>query len=65
LSSVEWTLAIVAAVLVGFSKTGVAGLGIVSIPLMAMVFPARESTGVLLPMLCIGLEFGSFQSRIV
>jgi uncharacterized membrane protein YfcA len=50
----SWALAVTAAVLVGFSKTGVAGLGIVAIPLMAMVFPARESTGVLLPMLIVG-----------
>lgn len=38
----------------GFSKTGVPGLGILIVPLMAMVFPARRSVGVLLPMLITG-----------
>ena len=40
-----------AAILVGFSKTGVPGLGMLIVPLMAGVFGAKESTGILLPML--------------
>ena len=40
-----------AAVLVGFSKTGVPGLGILIVPLMAGVLGARAANGVLLPML--------------
>jgi len=46
--------AILAALLVGFSKTGIAGLGILIIPLMAGIFPAKASVGVLLPMLIFG-----------
>lgn len=49
-----WQLAALAfcALLVGFSKTGVQGAVVVSIPVMAIAFGARESTGVILPMLC-------------
>jgi len=37
--------------LTGLAKTSVGGLGIIIVPLMAMVFPGKESVGVLLPML--------------
>lgn len=39
------------ALFTGMTKTGVNGLGLVIVPLMALAFGARESTGVLLPML--------------
>jgi len=54
LSTAQWLLAVLCALVVGFSKTGVAGIGIISILLMAEVFPARESTGVVLIMLIVG-----------
>ena len=44
----------IAAFLTGFSKTGVVGLGVLIVPLMASVFPAKASTGALLPMLIFG-----------
>ncbi len=47
-------IAVAAAALVGFSKTGVPGLGILIVPLMAMIFPAKLSVGALLPMLLMG-----------
>jgi uncharacterized membrane protein YfcA len=47
-------LGALAALLVGFSKTGVPGLGILIVPLMAIVFPAKLSVGALLPMLIVG-----------
>ncbi len=43
-----------AALLVGFSKTAVSGANTVSLALFAAVLPARESTGVLLPILIFG-----------
>jgi uncharacterized protein len=43
-----------AAVLVGFSKTAVSGANTVSLAIFAAVLPARESTGVLLPVLIVG-----------
>ncbi|KIF72949.1 membrane protein [Streptomyces sp. 150FB] len=44
----------VAATLVGFSKTAVSGANTVSLAVFAAVLPARESTGVLLPVLIVG-----------
>ncbi|MYV55339.1 sulfite exporter TauE/SafE family protein [Streptomyces sp. SID3212] len=43
-----------AATLVGFSKTAVSGANTVSLAVFATVLPARESTGVLLPVLIVG-----------
>ena len=40
------------AVLIGMSKTGIQGINTISIPLLALAFGAKESTGVILPMLC-------------
>jgi uncharacterized membrane protein YfcA len=37
---------------IGVSKTGINGISAVMIPLLALVFGARESTGVVLPMFC-------------
>lgn len=50
----EIIIGAVAAVLVGISKSGLPGLGILVVPIMAIVLPARESVGALLPMLIAG-----------
>ena len=52
-STVEWAIVILCALLIGFSKTGIPGTGILMVPLMAMVMPAKESTGFVLPMLAM------------
>jgi uncharacterized membrane protein YfcA len=49
-----WALLVVAAVLVGFAKTAVGGVAAISVAVFAAVLPARESTGVLLPLLLVG-----------
>lgn len=54
----QWVLVIVCAIMIGAAKTGVVGGGILVIPLMASVFPAKSSTGVLLPLLCMGDVLG-------
>lgn len=41
------------ALCIGMSKTGVQGIMLLIVPYMAMVFGAKESTGVILPMLCM------------
>ncbi len=43
--------------MVGVSKAGIPGLGTLFVPLFALVLPARESTGALLPLLIIGDVF--------
>ncbi|AJC58266.1 putative integral membrane protein [Streptomyces sp. 769] len=45
---------VLAALLVGVSKTAVGGVATLSVALFAAVLPARESTGVLLPLLLVG-----------
>lgn len=47
----QWVLAGVGAVLVGLAKTGIAGLGVLSVAIFATVLPARESVGILLVIL--------------
>jgi uncharacterized membrane protein YfcA len=54
LSATDWTLLIVAAVMVGFAKTAVNGVGALAVVLFAVVLPARLSTGALLPLLIAG-----------
>lgn len=51
-----WEFAALAAasILVGFSKSAVSGANTVSLAIFAAVLPARESTGVLLPLLIVG-----------
>lgn len=51
LSPTGWALAALAALAAGLAKTGVPGLGIVAVPLMALVLPTKQATGALLPVL--------------
>lgn len=44
----QWLLVALGALLVGVSKTGIAGLGILAVAIFASTIPARESVGVLL-----------------
>jgi len=48
----SWVVLFMMAVFVGMSKTGVQGLTILTIPLLAMTFGAKPSTGLMLPILC-------------
>ena len=58
LTTYGWVVAVVCAAMVGMSKAGLPGLGAVAVPLMAMVFPPKLSTGVLLPILIAGDVIG-------
>lgn len=49
-----WIIGILAAVLAGIAKTGVPGIGILVVPMMAMIFPAKTSVGALLLLLIAG-----------
>lgn len=44
-------LFLLAALILGMSKAGLSGFGLTAVPLMALIFGAKESTGVILPML--------------
>ena len=50
----QWVLAVVSGVVIGMSKSGLNGLTLMFIPLMALSFGGKASTGILLPMLCVG-----------
>lgn len=53
LTNIQWFAISIAALSIGMSKTGVQGIMLMIVPLMAMAFGAKESTGVILPMLCM------------
>ena len=54
----QWTLLALGAFFTGLSKTGIAGLGVLTVALFAMALPARASTGALLPLLLCADLFG-------
>lgn len=58
LDVLQWLIVLACAVMIGLTKTGIPGLGVLISPLMADVFPARESTGIVLPMLIFADLFG-------
>ena len=54
----QWVCLILGAFCTGLSKTGIAGLGILTVALFALALPARASTGALLPLLLCADFFG-------
>ena len=50
----QWLLAALGAFSIGFAKAGFAGAGLLNVLIMAYLFGAKESTGVVLPMLICG-----------
>ena len=49
----QWAVLAISAFAIGVSKTGLPGVGILVVPLLAIVFPAKPSVGLLLPILII------------
>lgn len=60
LSLTAWTIAFTATVVLGISKSGIKGIEIVIVTLMALAFGARESTGLLVPLLVLGDLFAVY-----
>lgn len=50
----QWVLAGLAALIVGVSKAGIGGLGMLAVVLFAQIMPAKQATGMVLPLLCFG-----------
>ncbi len=50
----EWALIIAGAMVIGFAKSGVPGIGTLVPVSFAMVFPATKSVGIVLPLLIMG-----------
>lgn len=57
LSLIDWISIIGSAFVLGLSKSGIKGISIIIVALMALVFGAKASTGILLPMLLVGDVF--------
>ena len=51
LSSLQWGLLLLCGLLIGMSKTGLAGVGLMVVPILANAFGGRPSVGLLLPIL--------------
>lgn len=56
----ELGLLVLVAALVGMAKTGVQGVGMIAVPMLALAFGAKASTGVLLPILIVADIFAVF-----
>lgn len=54
LSLAQWLIVMFASFLVGASKAGLKGLGIIVVALLVLVFEAKAQTGILLPILILG-----------
>ena len=49
-----WLWLALGAMLIGFAKTAIGGVGAGAVVIFALVLPARESTGAVLPLLLFG-----------
>ncbi len=62
-NGLQWTIIVITALFVGFSKTGIGGIMMLAIPLLATTFGGKDSTGILLPMLLVGDIFAIWYYR--
>lgn len=60
LTTWQWGWLVFAALLIGFSKTGISGISMPVIPIIAAVFGGKASTGIILPMLILGDMFALY-----
>ncbi|HKJ43919.1 MAG TPA: sulfite exporter TauE/SafE family protein [Sunxiuqinia sp.] len=58
LSTFQWLLMAICGLLIGMSKTGVPGVSMIVVPMLAVIFGGKQSTGVLLPILMMADVFG-------
>ena len=63
LSYIEFASLVLAAALIGMAKTGVAGAGMIAVPVLAIIFGGKDSTGLLLPILIFADFFGVYYYR--
>jgi uncharacterized membrane protein YfcA len=54
LNTWQLVLAVLGGLCVGVSKTGIGGIGVLTTALFALIIPAKQSTGVVLPLLILG-----------
>ncbi len=64
LTAMQWLIVLLCAMLVGMAKTGLSGVGLMVVPLLASVFGGRTSVGLLLPILIFADVFAvSYYNR--
>lgn len=63
ITTFEWLIIAFCAILVGMSKVGVPGVSMIVVPALAFIFGAKQSTGVLLPILIMADIFGVIYYR--
>ncbi|MHA7129137.1 sulfite exporter TauE/SafE family protein [Algoriphagus namhaensis] len=54
LSLLQWVVLCSAAFILGLSKSGIKGISVIIVAMLVFIFGAKESTGILLPMLIVG-----------
>jgi uncharacterized membrane protein YfcA len=59
----QWAAVIFCAICIGISKTAISGITSINVPIMALIFGAKESTGIILPMLCFADLFAVIYYR--
>ena len=57
ISTTSWILSFLAAFVIGLSKAGIKGIAIINVTFMAIAFEARQSTGIVLPLLVVADVF--------
>ena len=63
LNLLDWTMVALCATMTGIAKTGIPGLGILVVPLMALVLPTKQSIGILLGILILADIFAIIYHR--
>ncbi len=58
ITALEWFVILICGMLIGMSKVGIPGVSMIVVPALAFIFGARQSTGVLLPILMMADIFG-------
>lgn len=58
ISALEWFVILICGMLIGMSKVGIPGVSMIVVPALAFIFGAKQSTGVLLPILMMADLFG-------
>lgn len=57
-SLLQWLLLFLCAMIIGMSKVGVPGVSLIVVPVLALIFGGKASTGILLPILMMADWFG-------
>ncbi|MFP2997148.1 sulfite exporter TauE/SafE family protein [Spongiivirga sp. MCCC 1A20706] len=54
ISDTAWAAAVIASIILGISKSGIKGIAVIIVTLMAISFGAKRSTGLIVPLLIVG-----------